>query len=807
MHASALHHPDGVLCSPFWALRASFTVDVIKLPTQGALMGPRLRTSAPWHLLVPSVGLIFMVVTGNACGVACFADQEVSRPQNETLQYLRELATRKSAVRHQLATLPEKINEETAAIMKALDAFWASERAAGLHEAFIEKATAQAADIHLDDQYSTLGTIWAEYKSLASEDLLVEMTKSYVNKIHAGIKVDQDRLSEALQNEMTKELDPVFNKAQRSLAETFDGAIQSQFQFWQQCFVKFPPVVSENPDLDVPGGAGPGRRFKTIAGIILILMGRLVGSLVRKIIARVTRTVFTKLTAKVAGKFIPLIGLLLLAWDFVDAARARANFETVVRTEFLQELAKETTPEKLWLEKEGDEPSMREEVETMVRSQLTEWTALAREQADSFLDAASLADNPAFEAFVVQFEQERTRFLQEDPDAAAARLSFFIDRCGAMHDAFGPICQTVASFDTLEEMLLLSKDRTALKLLVDAMGIDAVNLFEKHGKAVIEASAVLTPPVLAKLVADGKDWQGRAVEYRRILGSSPTPAMRQGLALAIDSGFDLNTLGNPELLARFGQHAEVFQQLCKGGVSPARISDCLSRDQAAAFLDAIASKSPELLLPLANELEPVRLQRLMAENYVEPVAATWSISKSLGYDAKRFTDVIRDSEELFEAYKSHAEKGTEIYLSYVKDGGGALQRQNARTAVGLYGMNCPVEVCLDRDNLGMTSFFYGFPGGPQLYKVIYRVNSFFPYLGWILGLVIVVAPPYLIARWLGFFNSKRRRSTNRSMTRGRSPVDITVKPQRDSGNSQSRQPLPGKPVAIDAPLPPDSSST
>lgn len=755
-----------------------------------------------------TISFVTLLVAGGTFAISHCEEPANAATQSETLEYLRELAKRKSAVRHQLAQLPEKINEETARIMEALDRFWASDRAAALHKAFIENATEQAAEVHLDDEYSTLGTIWAEYKSLVSEDLLVEMTTSYVNKIYAAVKVDQDRLSDTLQNEMKKELDPVFEKAQRNLADSFDNAIQSQFRFWTQCFVKFPPVVSENHEAAVPGGAGPSRRFKTIAGVILLLIGRLVGSLVKKIITRVSRSVITKLTAKALGKLIPYIGLALLAWDFVDAARARSNFEAVVRKEFLDELAKETTPQKLWSEKEEGQSTMRDEVEAMVKTQLTEWTALAREQTDSFLSAASLADNPAFKDFVKQFEEERKRILEKDPDAAAAQLSFFIKRCEELHGTFGPICQIVSSFDILEEMLLRAPDKVSLKLLVDALGIDAVNLFEKHGKSLLQANSVLSAPVLAKLVNEGKDWQGLSAEYRQILGSNPTPAMREGLALAIENGFDVKASGNPQLLERLGQHANVFKQLCKAGVSPTRIRDCLTRDQAASFLDAIASKEPELLLPLVNELEPIRLQRLKAENYVESVASTWAIAKKLGYDARGFCDVIQDSEELFEAYKGHAEKGAEIYLHYVKDGTGASQRRNARTAVGLYGMNCPEEICLDRSNLSMTSFFYGIPGGPQLYQAIYRANSFVPYLGWVLGITILALPIYLIGRRLGLIPSRSRRSTNRSMKTKRNPVDITVRPDNDIGRSrpQALETLPGKAAALDGPLPSDNAS-
>jgi hypothetical protein len=767
----------------------------------------RAKAGVVQCLVWPAALISALVLSGHS-KPAC-ADQP-NKPEHasETLDYLRELAKRKSAVRHKLATLPEKINEETARIMEALDKFWASDRAAALHTAFIEKATAEAEDIHLDDQYSTLDTVWAEYKSLASDDLLEEMTTSYVNKIHAGIKVDQDRLSDALQAEMKKDLDPVFEQAQRSLAETFDSAIQSQFRFWPECFVRFPPVVSESPDVAVPGGSGPGRRLKTIAGIVLILIGRLVASLVRKIVTRVTRTVATKLMAKAAGKLIPYLGLLLLAWDLADAARARSKFEATVRKEFLTELAKETTPGKLWSEKDGGQPSMRDDVEGMVKNQLTEWVALAREEADSFLDAASLADNPAFKDFVAQFDEERKRVLEKDPEAAAAQLNFFIERCEALHGTFGPICQTVSSFDTLEEMLLVSPDKTSLKLLVDTLGTDAVSLFEKHGKVVLEASAVLSAPVLAKLVAEGKDWQGLYVEYRHLLGPNPTPAMREGLALAIDNGFDVKSYGNSEFLSRLGQHAEVFKQLCKAGVPPLRIRDCLSRDQAAAFLDAMAIREPSLLLPVVNNIEPVRLQRFMAENYGETIATTWATARKLGYDASGYCAVIKDSEELFEAQRDYADKGAEIYLSYVKDGVGASQRENARTALWLYGKNCPLELCLDRQNLSMTSFFYGLPLGPQVYALIYRLNSFVPYLGWILGWILVLTPLYLLARLLGFWGGGRGRKSSRSMTVRRRPVDITVAAEKDRTryDADLKQPLPGKPAALDAPQPPDTPS-
>jgi hypothetical protein len=746
-----------------------------------------------------------------ACGSSPLSLADEPAPPeaaSETLSYLRELAKRKSAVRHQLATLPEKINEETARIMEALDKFWASDRAAALHQAFIDKATTDTEDVHLDDQYSTLGTIWAEYKSLVSDDLLVEMTTSYVNKVYAAIKVDQDRLSDKLQAEMKKELDPVFEKAQRSLAGTFDEAIQSQFRFWSECFVKFPPVISSAPDVGLPGPEGLSRRGKTIAGLVVIAIGKVIAPLVKKIIARVTRTVVAKLTAKTLGKAIPVIGYVLLAWDAIDAATARSRFEGTIRKEFLTELGNETKPETLWTEANEAGPSMRAEIEAAIKRQLTEWVSAAREEADSFLDAAALADNPAFKDFVAQFDDERKRLLEKDPEAAAAQLSFFIERCEALHGTFGPLCQTVSSFDTLEEMLLLSPDKTSLKLFVDTLGKDAIALFEKHGKVVLEASAVLSAPVLAKLVADGKDWQGLYTEYRHLLGPNPTPAMREGLALAIDSGFDVKAYGSPELLSRLGQHGDVFKQLCKAGVSPLRIRDCLMRDQAAAFLDEIAVREPMLLLPLVNNLEPVRLQRLMADSRGETIATTWGTAQKLGYDASKYCAVIKDSEDLFEAQRDHADKGAEIYLSYVKDGVGDSQRQDARTALWLYGAGCLPEVCLDRQNLGMTSFFYGVPGGPQVYALIYRLNSFLPYLGWVLGLALVFAPLYLLARWLGFFGGWRRRKSNRSMTVRRRPVDITVASEKDEAryDGDRTQPLPGKPVALDAPRPPETPS-
>ena len=171
--------------------------------------------------------------------------------------------------------------------------------------------------------------------------------------------------------------------------------------------------------------------------------------------------------------------------------------------------------------------------------------------------------------------------------------------------------------------------------------------------------------------------------------------------------------------------------------------------------------------------------------------------------------MIKDSEDLFEAQSDHADKGAEIYLSYVKDGAGNSQRQNARTALWLYGAGCPPEVCLDRQNLGMTSFFYGFPGGPQVYALIYRLNSFLPYLGWVLGGALVLSPLYLLARWLGFFGGWRRRRSTRSMAVRRRPVDITVASEKDRNryDAELKQPLPGKPAALDAPQPPDTRST
>jgi hypothetical protein len=222
-----------------------------------------------------------------------------------TLEMLRELSRRKSAVRQKLSVMPLKVEEQTVAIMRALDDFWKSDTARKVHDGFIEDAERIAGDVALDDEYSSLDTFWAEYKSLINDDLLNKMADAYITQLFDALKPTADGLADRYKQPMDDALAKAFTEAQQNLASEFDQSLRDQFPKWPKCFTSLPLPAIDTPQTDAPGESVVGRRPLAKIGLALVLapiIARIVKSMVGKVVTRASRKVATKVTTKIAGK-------------------------------------------------------------------------------------------------------------------------------------------------------------------------------------------------------------------------------------------------------------------------------------------------------------------------------------------------------------------------------------------------------------------------------------------------------------------------------------------------------------------------
>jgi len=718
---------------------------------------------------------------------------EGTQGDKATLEILRQLAKRKSSVRQTLAVMPQKVSEQTASIMLALDDFWKSESASQVHDRFMEKATRIARDVDLDERYSSLDAFWAEYKSLVDDDLLNDMARVYIDRLFDAIKPTADGLADDYKQPMDDALNKAFAKAQQALAAEFDESLRTQFPNWPQCFTTFPLPALNTPRPDAPGDSPLGRRPLTKVGLALVLapiIARIVRSMVAKVVkrasAKVTTKVTTKVAGKVAGKLIPFIGWALLALDVADAATARSRFEEAIRKEVLSELSDETKPEAIWQSSAAGNQSAREEAERSIKEQLTAYTDQMQSATNQFLEIASLVDGPAFTKLAESVEG-RTKDGKPDP----VDIGHLIDRCKALSDAFGPLCGTVDDFDTLEEMVLTAPDKRSLRALADLLGAQIIPLYENHRTALLEANAVLGARHLADMIAKGQDWHFVAEEFRHLLGTSPTEAERQGLLLALTQRFDIKKFSNPALLGNIAKHGELFTRLVGVGTDASLIADVMMHDDAASFLKRIRDADENLTLPFVNRIPLTRLRRFGAEGRANTVLSMWTAAHNAGIAPTLFAASLGDSEDLFAAHRDHGNDGVHIWLAYTGDAPGITQRRRAATALSLHAGGCPTSICLDSENLTLTSWFYAFPVvGPTLHSWLYPMISRASWLGWLLlggAVAAILALFWRLIRWI-LGTGGRRRVSHRWSTQHR-PPRTTVVDHRPPSEAGSLPPL------------------
>jgi hypothetical protein len=720
---------------------------------------------------------------------------EETQGDKATLELLRQLAKRKSVVRQKLALMPQKVSEQTAAIMRSLDDFWKSDSASQVHDRFMEKATRIAGDVVLDERYSSLDAFWAEYKSLVDDDLLNDMARVYIDQLFDAIKPTADGLADDYKQPMDDALNKAFAKAQQALAAEFDESLRAQFPNWPQCFTTLPLPSLNTPRPDAPGTSPLGRRPFAKVGLALVLapiIARIVRSMVGKVVKRASAKVATKVTTKVAGKvagkLIPFIGWALLALDVADAATARSRFEDAIRKEVLSELSDETKPEAIWQSSADGNQSAREEAERSIKEQLTAYTDQMQSVTNQFLEIASLVDSPAFKKLAVAVES-RTKDGKPDP----VDIGHLVDRCKALSDAFGPLCTTVDDFDTLDEMVLTAPDKRSLRALADLLGPRIIPLYEKHRGALLEANAVLGARHLADMIAKEQDWHFVAEEFRHLLGTSPTEAERHGLLLALTHRFDITKFSNPALLGNIAKHSDLFTRLVGAGTDSSLIVDVMMHDDAASFLERMQDGDADLTLQVVNRVPLTRLRRFGADGRANTVLSMWTIARQAGIAPTVFATSLGDSEDLFAAHRDHGNDGVRIWLAYTGDAPGTTQRQRAAQALSLHADGCPISICLDGDNLTLASWFYSFPVvGPTLHSWLYPIISRAPWLGWLVlvgAVAAIVAFFWRLILWI-LGTGGRQRVSYRGNTRHRPPRATVV--DHHSPSPTGSLPPPGR---------------
>lgn len=660
---------------------------------------------------------------------------------DDLTEVFQKIEAKKVKIREQLSHLPAQVEQEASAVILRLDEYWASDRARHFTKEFLEQAKKKAETVHLSEKYGTVETLIAEYESLVSAEKLNAIAGEYIQDVASAIVHGQDELFTKLRTGMTLVLSEAFQEAQHNLASRIDSLMASEFKYWPDCFTTIPIVAPDVQNTasvkELPGT--PGWRTVVGGGLVATSLmkkigGRIVGKVRQRVARKAGQKVSKKVAGKVAGKFIPFVGPILLGLDAYDAVTARTRMEEFLRGVVLQQYAAEMRPSAIWRGSING-GSIRENVLSDVRSQLSSWAEQTSEIAYSFLDTAILLENPTFQTFIEQKHQEGWSMVQ------------ISDYCSQLKSIFGPLCKEAPSVDMLVNMMVLAPSRTDLSRLSDALGRQIFPLYQAHGRLILNAGADLGPDLLARLLRTGEDWKKIHRLFSKHLSGSSSKQAREGLMFCIQKGIDPNQVDNPEFYARVIEHRSLVMQLVQGKVGQVRIADVLADKESTGLLESCLPRAPGLVVPLVDNLPLTRLARYTATHRGKALIEAFIVCRSMEMTAEQFTLYLKESDRLIGIYEEYGSIGLDIHFSYIKRHSGSVQKEWAEKALSLYEKGCPVHICKDKENIKMSSFYYSFPGGKQIYDFLYPMIQNIPVIAHIVLfsiLVLILCTPYFV---------------------------------------------------------------
>ena len=712
------------------------------------------------NLMKPLRGFaVLLVVALLGFHVPARADSSVK------VDVLHELERRKIEVRGNLNQIPALVDRGVLEIMRGLDAHLRSEKMMDLHRTFMASAMKTIEETDLPDTYSNLDVFQAMYRSPVDEQPIGKIVEDYMRLLHKSVSPEKDAYLDAVRKSLEEELNRLFEASQQEIAAEIDQVLSAEFEYWPNAFVRIPLEAELDADAE-PGGPSP----LALMGIPLVLAAVL-AKVARKISVKITGKVTKKVGGKLAGKFVakwlgPVGWALILGSGAHDLNRARSEIENLVREEFIAELKHELRPETFWRgDPEGQ--SARELVESGVREQLTTWSRQATHLVQSLLESALLLENPAFHDFALRKAE------------AGWSVGTLAEYSTELVKTFGPMIRQAPDIDVLVHMMALSRDRSDLRRLSDEFGLRVFELFETHGRELLDANSTLGTPLLASLIRENEDWRTYLRLFHRHLSPTASDAARRGLLVCIQSDFDFSYVGTAAFFEAVALHTPLFRHLNEYGLSPDKLTGIFLEPRATRLLSGIAEENPPLAGRMAEELGISGLARLGRSREAGVVVRAFQLAQAHGMTPDEFAGMIAENEDLLRILETHGKEGVELWFAYVGRDSGQAQKNQAWRALRLYEQGFPLEICMDARNLSTTEWFHRMPFGQAIYGFVHPLLEMAPLISRVLAVTLLVLILLLPFKWLG------RKKTKALKARGRRRGDL-------QGSGQGEEKTPGK---------------
>jgi hypothetical protein len=659
-------------------------------------------------------------------------------------QLLNDITVDKAQALRELNALPDRSREETRAILGNLERH-VNNDIAPLFEAHHKRVEEIIQDIKLPAEDSNLDVYWRTLKSPISSEALEELVEDFINRINLAIQPDQSQLIEEIKTRLEPELDKEVTAAKERIEKPFREILHRNLPEFPSYFSFDPPDLGS---LGIPTPTGPFTGLG-VAGVILIIIGRIL----RRVMLRTTARVL----GKVLTKAIPILGWVLVLIDIAMIGTTKERMEIEMRDLFITEYTQAFNANTLWSgSRELEEPGARSEVQRQTEQVLQMTTASIREQTHRMISSMEIFRvAPGAEEFARR-EIERGRSNTQILDTLAHVNSVF-----GRHSGVLPV-------DEMLGIISRSGDEGVLRDLVEETGNSFFDLYEAHGDRIVTLRRLLGRETFKHITSEGK--LDVALANISVFEQYQVQDARQGTGLwkLIERGIPLDGV-NIDILQRIGQNPHQFDMVMDIlDPTPGVLFRIYSSEQTLRSASDASAAYPDLAKAFYEYLPP-SAWNMYRDNWKDlQTLATYRRQEQRQSLGAFFEELAADT-SMLRVYGEHGLDGMRIWDVHVDSTSGKLQRDNANEALGYFAKGYPLERLKSVADLKTIKTFDMIPiVGPWAYGIYYRFGDqlLFMILAVVAALFLI---PLILAKILawakGVFRAPFRRGTKKKSER------------------------------------------
>ena len=654
-------------------------------------------------------------------------------------QLLIDANSKKALAAREITQSPDRIAGEVARIIARLDSFFRDELR-GQFDTHYKEIEQSLQTVSLPEDVGRLEVAWEQLKAGTRIDSsgLDALVEDFIGRAQAEIEPYQANLIASIDSQLEEIWAAAFKQAQDTIRAPFLEILVRHFPAWDTPHLTAPPLSVPSQSSAEDYRPNVVRPALGLTGILLIVLRR-----------KIVRMVSLKMAGKVAGKFIPVVGALLLAFDVWDAAQAKTSLEQTLREQFLIRYQEEFTLTTLWDQPaEEGEPSTRQQLEQEIRPFLHRWSDHCRREVERILEAAHIfAISPNVKDYITE-QTQKGRHTQE-----------IVEDLSLVSGVFGQEIIVQAPLDDLLLLIVHAPDEQELARLARELGPWLLQEYAQHGREVLVTANRLGVPTFLEVVRTGKklDWYDvRTVfeQYSRL--SEPA---RRGLVLALLERTSPSSIPSATL-ENISRHEKLFR-IVAPLVAPDtdKLFNLFGSPPVLDVVDRAYQRNTE-----AAEAFLSQWTFRIWERYRDP-ARFDALSAVTDYRLTERKQMARDlareigeRDELTPIFADVGLCGVRLWDTYVGPAAGQHQRKVTENAIYLHKEGYPCDVLQTEEGLSRVRFFHHLPLGLQAFHLLRQEGK---KIGSIVVLFIVLIPVFWFCWRISYKreNKRHRRSS------------------------------------------------